>query len=381
MKSKRKFLKLFSLLFCLSFLTGIAFTKSVNAEEITKYVSSSASDNADGSESNPYASIEKAIENMPDGGIISLKDDITLSKTIGITNGQNYTITSSSTNSITRKDNNPFIMIYVGNGSTLTLKNIILDGKNTTVNNADNHLVKVVNSTINIEMGATLKNNNSSWSAGAINLDGSNLNMSGGSITGNNSSYGGGIYASNGNNNTITISGGEISNNKVTSGGGGAINVTGGYAINISGGEFKYNTAENFGGGAFKINNSQLNITGGVISENSADKGDGGAIWLGNVKATIRNVTISNNTSQGKLTGIDYNSTRGGAIFISDGSIVNLENGANLTNNTAPYGGAIYIYDSSKLNITGANISNNTAYLCVCRKWCSDNYNFQWKNN
>ncbi len=307
---------------------------------------------------NTYTTLTEAVQNVSNNGTIYLKDNIDATQTITIPENKNITITSENSAKTISKNYNG-VLFYVSPSATLTLENVILDGKNVEAT-GDNFFVNV-KGVLNIKDGAVLKNNTSKWNAGAIKLEAGTLNMTGGTITNNKTEYGGAIFATNGDSSTINISGGEITNNNATLYGGGAINITGGYTLNISGGSITNNHSENFGGGAIKVDNSKVFITGGKIKNNTATNGDGGAIWLYNTDCTIKNVEISGNEAKGKLPDASYNNVRGGAIFVHGASKLNIEENTIIDKNKAPYGGGIYALDSSIVNMNGGIIENNTA--------------------
>jgi hypothetical protein len=111
-------------------------------------------------------------------------------------------------------------VITVGDGVTLTLKNITFKGKDD--NNAA--LIKVnQGGTLILEDGAVITGNtntNTSSSGGGVNVSGGAFTMSAGTISGNEalSKVGGGVYTYEG---TFKMSGGTIRGNKAGSGGGG----------------------------------------------------------------------------------------------------------------------------------------------------------------
>ena len=104
--------------------------------------------------------------------------------------------------------------------------------------------------------------------------------MNGGKITGNKAlDYGGGVvtFPQQSKKITITINNGEISGNKVTKGSGGAVAAFFGVTeLNIKGGTLTGNSAQQFGGGVFLYGTTNVTISGGTISENKALRGGGG---------------------------------------------------------------------------------------------------------
>ncbi|MDR1900403.1 MAG: hypothetical protein LBQ55_10375 [Treponema sp.] len=164
----------------------------------------------------------------------------------------------------------------------------------------------------------TLKGMSSNTSALVQVGQGGTLVLETGSkISGNTNIYstpGGGIHINGGN---LILNDGEISGNKVIGGSygsayGGGVYVTGGGHAVINGGLISDNETScysgwNFYGGGIHIDgNSTVNMTGGVISRNVADKG--GGICVGNGSTFIKRHAPGSLTS-----GIIYGGTGGDA--------------------------------------------------------------------
>ncbi|MCG7386707.1 S-layer homology domain-containing protein [Paenibacillus sp. ACRRY] len=108
------------------------------------YVSSNGSDeeNVTGSEGDPFATIEKALENVSNTGTIILQSNITLDTTLAISSlGRNITITSESGNkfSIIRGEglvNGHLIQVSAGSKATnsIAFDNLIIEGNNVDTN-------------------------------------------------------------------------------------------------------------------------------------------------------------------------------------------------------------------------------------------------------
>ncbi len=163
-----------------------------------------------------------------------------------------------------------------------------------------------------------------------------------------------------------------ISSNERSNGKGGAIFVTGAKAnVSISGGAISNNTANGYGGGGICVENgAQVTISGGTISNNyiygTVEK-CGGAIGIKQGTVTISGGTISGNYVTGSGTGTT-NIIQGGAIFVDSNSsaILNI-NGGTITGNYAEatiasgyaYGGAISVKSGGTVNISNGEISGN----------------------
>jgi predicted outer membrane repeat protein len=103
-----------------------------------------------------------------------------------------------------------------------------------------------------------------------------------GEITDNTANYGGVFVASNG---TFTMSGGKISDNTTTSGGG--VYIAGNFTL--LDGVISDNTAANNGGGVFMETNGTFTIINGIIKGNTATNIGGGVFVSGT--GTFRIVT------------------------------------------------------------------------------------------
>ena len=183
--------------------------------------------------------------------------------------------------------------------------------------------------------------------------------MNGGKITGNKAlDYGGGIvtFPQRSQKITININNGEISGNKVTRGSGGAVAAFFGVTeLNIKGGTLTGNSAYQFGGGVFLYQATNVTISGGTISENKASQGGGVYLWPtsaakqtgGSIENNVANagggvcggtytmtggVIKDNNNS---LTEAARLSTVGDGVFV--GTAFNLGNDAEISTNNDVY--------------------------------------------
>ena len=230
--------------------------------------------------------------------------------------------------------------------------------------------------------GGEIKNNTANR-GGGIALIGSEMTMSGGTISGNAAKstqattpgiYGGAIYISDyeeqsglpGENAihpyevSFTMTGGTISGNSAEEVGGAILSFPQGYresfsqdiTIDIQNGTITDNTAasSNGGGIALYYSQSHLKISGGSISQNKAPNALGGGIFL--YEATDAEVAGGNiRENQAKSGGGMY--LWDSRLELSDGSI--LENKA-----IGGSGGGIYVGDDSMLAMTGGQISQNS---------------------
>ena len=355
---------------------------------------------------------------------------------IEIADGANVTICDCSANPGKIVNYNAFT---VSNGASLTLSDVTVDGSyagsralylihnasltinSGTITGAENGIFAdggcavtmnggTVNGTVYVTgssfggrsqftlTGGTI--NGRVW-LGCMEGRGTDMEMSGGTITGGNAENGGGIFVANGS--TCTISGGSITNNKATNGGGiyvddggaltvqsdaqitsnnatsgGGVYVASGGSCTIDGGSITQNTATS-GGGVYVVSGNSCTI-GGTISDNTAT-GDGGGVYAAGNSCTIDG-TISENTAggdgggiyaagQSTILGSDTGALRltnntatgnGGGVYFAEGSSGHLilGNDTLISENKAVNGGGVYVANGL-LTMSGGTISQNTA--------------------
>ncbi|MFH5777264.1 Ig-like domain-containing protein [Heyndrickxia oleronia] len=166
------------------------------------YVSDKGNDdNGDGTKDTPYATLQKAYQEVSDGGTIYLLDDITLTSVgtndvgVLINDGKHITIsTAPNTETAMIKRDKPTgnmkVLFQLNNKSQLTLRNIIIDG-NLEVEKVDGRLFNVYGgSTLIIDKGAILQNSYSRHPGSAIYINDTDsvVEMNGGKISSNKSS-------------------------------------------------------------------------------------------------------------------------------------------------------------------------------------------------
>ena len=259
-------------------------------------------------------------------------------------------------------------LVRVSDKGSLTLKNIVIDGgcKNgatgiaTSGDGGGGSLVTVrgsssARSSLTVGEGAILRNNvirvkdmYLPESGGGVFAAYSDVDVEGGTITGNQAVYGGGICAVY--DSMVTMSSGTISDNSAVeahaerntsatqrgySGTGGGVCVWRGATMYLSGGTISGNKAFNRGGGislggleTFPYDNqSTLTMTGGTISGNTAGSAGGGlfvqsgiAADAGYGPATYCVATITGGTFSGnRMTdeGDSSSAFGGGAIYVN----------------------------------------------------------------
>ena len=166
-------------------------------------------------------------------------------------------------------------------------------------------------------------------------------------------SAGGGIRANSGS--RLQLRNSKISDNASTSGGNGGGIYAVDSTIEIIDSTISGNSATNSGGAIYAVD-STIDITGGSIYRNFAGN-DGGVIFTrADSIVNLANTRLSNNRTNG-----DYNEdSNGGAIFVSEGSAVTINNSTLNGNSAFDDGGAIHV-DASIVEIFSSTLSNNSA--------------------
>lgn len=215
---------------------------------------------------------------------------------------------------------------------------------------------------VNVSGDVVIAANSTGNRGGGIKVDEGKLNISGGVISGNRSTWsgkseeweghrgGGGIFTWNA---TITMTGGYITNNKSDAvgyfDGGGGVLITGNTKFTLSNGYITGNEANGGGGIRTDWNNGvTLTMTGGYVCSNYARGAEGGGISVNmGANAHITGGYINDNASN------TSEHWGGGGLFCSNGSNLYITK-ALVTNNTAQgFGGGV------------AGCSTGRVYLCV----------------
>lgn len=186
--------------------------------------------------------------------------------------------------------------------------------------------------------------------------------MNGGKITGNTAlDYGGGVLTfpqqSTNKKITININNGEISGNKVTNGSGGAVAAFfDGTELNIKGGTLTGNSAQQFGGGVFLYQATKATISNGTISENKASAGGGVCLYT-DAAVTQTGGSIENNVANvgGGVYGGTYTMT-GGVIKDNNNSLTDEER-------LWREGDGVYVGTAFNLGENAEISTNNDVYL------------------
>ena len=185
--------------------------------------------------------------------------------------------------------------------------------------------------------------------------------MNGGKITGNTAlDYGGGVLTFPQKNQKITINikNGEISGNKVTTGSGGAVAAFFGVTeLNIKGGTLTGNSAYQFGGGVFLYQATNATISGGTISENKALRGGGGVCLREGSAVKQTGGSIENNVA--KVGGGIYS----GTYTMTGGVIKDNNNSLTEAARLSTLGDGVFVGTAFNLGNDAEISMNNDVYL------------------
>ena len=185
--------------------------------------------------------------------------------------------------------------------------------------------------------------------------------MNGGKITGNKAlDYGGGVvtFPQYSKKITININNGEISGNKVTGGSGGAVAAFFGVTeLNIKGGTLTGNSAYQFGGGVFLYQATNVTISGGTISENKALRGGGGVCLREGSAVKQTGGSIENNVA--KVGGGIYS----GTYTMTGGVIKDNNNSLTEAARLSTLGDGVFVGTAFNLGNDAETSTNNDVYL------------------
>ena len=362
--------------------------KAVFGENAEVYWDGTAGDDSsDGTKAHPVKTFEKAKELLAKDGTIYICGPVKVSGT------QTWSLEGYGNATLQRCGDG--YMIELLEGVSLTLEHITING----LQSDDGTLVECEypailadqESSLTLNDGCVIQNNYVEYMGAAISgWRGMTLTMNEGAIIQNNSTkgahYGGAIFLAN--DSTFTMNGGEIKNNVANRGGGIALI---GSEMTMTGGSVSGNKTvravssyEDAYGGAIYIadyegisgvgsapnaitpHEASFTMTGGTISDNTAED-TGGAILTfpqGNresgyskqaITVKIDGGTISNNTTE--------NGNGGGVGLYYPESKLEVSGDCVLSENKAPngYGGGIFIQYVTDAEISGGKIDSNIA--------------------
>ena len=211
-------------------------------------------------------------------------------------------------------------------GVNLTLRNIVLDGKEVSVNN-DGALIYAKNSntavdyTITLAESAMLQNGKTSKNGGGVYVENCSLDIAGGTIYNCSAAKGGGVRKVSAKG-TVMFSSGLVTRCTATGndGGGGIAYQRGsGTGFTMSGSAQITRCSANNGGGVYIDNNggNTMNMTGGSITQNTANNGGGGIYPAGtNVKLYFsgRVTVLGNKLQDGTVNNVELHNNDKGII-------------------------------------------------------------------
>ena len=340
---------------------------------------------------------------IAEGKTLTLKGQVTISGDVTISGG-----------TIKRGEAFKDYMIVVPEGSSLTLKDVKIDGgavwegsEDTTLGRGtENGGVEATSAmiynfgTLTVKSGTILENNDNTTTSGAIAmkdeetgeytfpsvtdkvrfggavLNGGLMKISGGTIRNNNVGWRGAGIASYG---KIEMTGGTISGNYARNGwgDGGAIHLSGvkndtgeDYTASdasyctISDGNFTNNKSDGAGGAVCADGYSILYVKGGAFKNNAAAT-TGGGINVYSSCLRMSGGTISENTA----VSTNDSTGNGGGLNLTVGSVADITGGT-IENNQSNSGGGIYAngkssFTASNLKITGNTAATNGGGICI----------------
>ena len=180
---------------------------------------------------------------------------------------------------------------------------------------------------------------------------------------------------------SLTISAAVFTNCTArTTGNGGAIIMRNGGSLTVRNSLFQQNTAAH--GGAIMVFNATASISSTTFAYNTATLvststvvvaaadltgPSGGGLSLEVATATVTACTFSNNLAMSTdfvlVANPDLPQARGGGLFISTSPASIVVSGSTFSGNQAYYGGGVYAFSSSQLQLLTSVLSNNTASL------------------
>lgn len=245
-------------------------------------------------------------------------------------------------------------LINVPGGSSLTLRNITLNGYRDGMSATESTVTVDDNATLNLRDRAVLTNN---FKSGLLVAAGGTVNMYAGTISNNESranGYGGGVT----NRGTFNMYGGAIERNliQITAIGGGVYN-TG--TFNLYGGTIGSDNAANgntalTAGGVYNNGTFVMDGAAAAIKNNRTTTGGGGGVYnAGSGTFTLRSGAITQNQATGAGGGV-YNA--GSAIFRLDGDTALVGD-----NTSSSYGGGIYATGAAgQVELLSGKVTGNT---------------------
>ena len=312
------------------------------------WVATTGSDDNDGSQANPVATIAKAIELAGDGYTIHIADgNYVNDKTLSIS--KSLTLEGSANTVI---DGNASKIMEVTADATVVLTNLSFTNGNAALVGAISNEGKLTISNSNFY------SNKATGNSGTIITNKNKLNINNSKFYQNSAGKG---VVNNQNNALLVIDNSEFYNNNMTSFSNsyGIVYTTSANAT-ISNTVFR-NNAVKYGGAIYATKSSDatigiVNIINSTFEGNSANTGQGGALFVSGGECIIKeSMFINNKANPGKFSG-----GQGGAIYTSLNGNVSVTDSV-FKNNHAKLGAALYLNGGSNSTISYSVLLNNTA--------------------
>ena len=312
------------------------------------WVATTGSDDNDGSQANPVATIAKAIELAGDGYTIHIADG-------NYVNDKTLSISKSLTlegNANTVIDGNASRIMDVTADATVVLTNL-------SFTNGNNALVGAISNEGKLTISnSNFYSNKATGNSGTIITNKNKLNINNSKFYQNSAGKG---VVNNQNDALLVIDNSEFYNNDMTSFSNsyGIVYTTSANAT-ISNNVFR-NNAVKYGGAIYATKSSDatigiVNIINSTFEGNSANNGQGGALFVSGGECIVKeSMFINNKANPGKFTG-----GQGGAIYTSLNGKVNVTDSI-FKNNQAKLGAALYLNGGSNSTISYSVLLNNTA--------------------
>ena len=312
------------------------------------WVATTGSDDNDGSQANPVATIAKAIELAGDGYTIHIADgNYVNDKTLSIS--KSLTLEGSANTVI---DGNASKIMEVTADATVVLTNLSFTNGNDALVGAISNEGKLTISNSNFYSNKVTGN------SGTIITNKNKLNINNSKFYQNSASKG---VVNNQNDAVLVIDNSEFYNNNMTSFSNsyGIVYTTSANAT-ISNTVFR-NNAVKYGGAIWATKSSDatigiVNIINSTFESNSANTGQGGALFVSGGECIIKeSMFINNKANPGKFTG-----GQGGAIYTSLNGNVSVTDSV-FKNNQAKLGAALYLNGGSNSTISYSVLLDNVA--------------------
>ena len=312
------------------------------------WVATTGSDDNDGSQANPVATIAKAIELAGDGYTIHIADgNYVNDKTLSIS--KSLTLEGSANTVI---DGNASKIMEVTADATVVLTNLSFTKGNDALVGAISNEGKLTISNSNFY------SNKATGNSGTIITNKNKLNINNSKFYQNSAGKG---VVNNQNDALLVIDNSEFYNNDMTSFSNsyGIVYTTSANAT-ISNTVFR-NNAVKYGGAIWATKSSDatigiVNIINSTFESNSANTGQGGALFVSGGECIIKeSMFINNKANPGKFTG-----GQGGAIYTSLNGNVSVTDSV-FKNNQAKLGAALYLNGGSNSTISYSVLLNNVA--------------------